>query len=103
MEFLGSRLLHVIVALKNCWRVASPRSVTQENAEIFYFPDMMKFANFEFMFAIRGPKLARRSVQGKLIKHKIGGFLFTCTTRMTWSGQARGPIQPQPLQGEGFG
>jgi len=37
---------------------------------------MLKFANFEFIFAIWGPKLVGRSVQGKLIKHKIGGFFL---------------------------
>jgi len=46
------------------------------NLEIFYFPHMLKFLNFEFIFAIRGLKLAKRSVQGKLIKHKIGGFFL---------------------------
>jgi len=36
---------------------------------------MIKFVDFEFIeFAIRGSKLAKRSVQGKLIKHKVGGF-----------------------------
>jgi len=44
---------------------------------------MTKFANFELIFAIRGPKLARRSVEGKLIKHKIGGLFFTYTFGMT--------------------
>jgi len=34
---------------------------------------MIKFANFEFIFAISGPKLARRGEVDKLIKHKIGG------------------------------
>jgi len=37
---------------------------------------MIKFANLEFIFAIRGPKLAWRSIEDKLIKHKIGGLLF---------------------------
>jgi len=31
-----------------------------QNIGIFNFPHMIKFANFEFIFAIRGPKLARR-------------------------------------------
>jgi len=40
---------------------------------------MIKFANFEFIFAIKGPKLAKRGVENKLIEHKIGGLFFTCT------------------------
>jgi len=37
-----------------------PHSVPQENTEIVHFPRMIKFANFEFIFAIRGPTRARR-------------------------------------------
>jgi len=37
---------------------------------------MINFANFEFIFAIKGPKIARRGVQGKFIKYNIGGFSF---------------------------
>jgi len=37
---------------------------------------MIKFANFEFIFAIRGPKLAREGAQDKFFKHKIGDFFF---------------------------
>jgi len=44
-----------------------------ENPEIFNLPHMIKFANFEFIFAIRGPKLVIRVVLDKLVKHKIGG------------------------------
>jgi len=40
----------------------TPRSATWENPKVFYFPRMIKFANFEFMFAIRSPKLARGGV-----------------------------------------
>jgi len=47
---------------------------------------MIKFANFELIFAIRDSKLARRGVVDKLIKHKIGGLFFTCTPRMTLGG-----------------
>jgi len=47
---------------------------TRENTEIFYFPCMIKFANSEFILVIRGPKLAKRGVQCRLIKHKIVGF-----------------------------
>jgi len=55
---------------------------------------MIKFANLEFIFAIRGPILARWLLLGKLIKCKIGFVFFTCTPRMTWRGQARGPLHP---------
>jgi len=51
---------------------------------------MIKFANFEFIFAIRGPKLAWRGVVDKLIKHKIGGPFFTCIPGMTLGRRARG-------------
>jgi len=33
---------------------------------------MIKFANFESVFAIGGPQLARGGEVDKLIKHKIG-------------------------------
>jgi len=42
-------------------------------------PHILKFANFEFIFAIGKPKLAREGVVDKIFKHKIGGPLFTCT------------------------
>jgi len=42
----------------------------------FIFQHRIKFANFEFTYAIRGPKLARQGVQGKLIKNRIGGFFL---------------------------
>jgi len=32
--------------------------VHERNHWIFYFSRMIKFANFEFIFAIRGPKFA---------------------------------------------
>jgi len=35
-----------------------PRLSSRENPEIFYLPHIIKFANFEFIFAIRRPKLA---------------------------------------------
>jgi len=54
----------------------------------------MKFENYEFIFAIRGPKLAKEGVQDKFFKHKIGAFSFTCTLGMTWRGQARGSVHP---------
>jgi len=60
-----------------------PHSSPREDAGIFYLPCMIKFANFEFIFATRGPKLARRVVEDKLIKHKIGDHFFTCTRRLT--------------------
>jgi len=37
----------------------------RENAEIFHFPRMIKFADFEFIFAFRGSKLGRRGVERK--------------------------------------
>jgi len=37
---------------------------------------MIKFEILEFKFAIKGPKLARRGLEDKLIKHKIEGLLF---------------------------
>jgi len=44
---------------------------------------MTKFENFEFIFAIRGPKLARRDIQDTFFKHKIGSLLFTSPLGMT--------------------
>jgi len=35
---------------------------------------MIKFEKLEFIFAIGGPKLARRGIQDRFIKHKIGFF-----------------------------
>jgi len=37
---------------------------------------MIKFANFEFMFAIKGSILGRRDVKDKLIQHKIEGLFY---------------------------
>jgi len=34
--------------------------IPTENTGVFYLPHMIKFANFEFIFPIRGPKLARK-------------------------------------------
>ncbi len=53
-----------------------PRSSPSKNPEFFYFSQMIKFANFEFILAIRGPKFARRHIEGKLMKFKIGGLFF---------------------------
>jgi len=55
---------------------------------------MTKFTNFEFILAIRSPKLAERGVQCKIITHKIWGFLFICTPGMTWRSLARVPVHP---------
>jgi len=51
-----------------------PKFIPWKNIGIFYLPPMIKFGNLEFVFAIKGSKLARRSVEDKLIKHKIGGL-----------------------------
>jgi len=75
-----------------------PRSSARENSEFFYLPWMKKILNFEFIFAIRGPKISRRGVHDNVFKHKIGGLLFTCTPRMIWGGRARGEIHPNPTQ-----
>jgi len=40
---------------------------------------MKILAHLKSILAIKSPKLSRRGVQGKLIKHKIRGFLFACT------------------------
>jgi len=37
---------------------------------------MMKFGNFELIFAIRDTKIVRIGVEDKLFKHKIGGLFF---------------------------
>jgi len=58
---------------------------------------MIKFANSEFIFAIRGPKLAWRGVQDKIIKPPIGSFFFYLHPGMIWSGRARGPVHPGPF------
>jgi len=42
----------------------------------FYLPRTIKFGNFEFMFAIRGPTLAKRGIEGKFIKDNIRDLLF---------------------------
>jgi len=44
--------------------------------KFFYFPYMIKFANSEFLLAIRGPKLAWRGLEDKFFKHKIGSLFF---------------------------
>jgi len=44
---------------------------------------MIKFENFEFIFAIKGPILAKRGVVDKLINSKIGGLFFICTFGIT--------------------
>jgi len=51
---------------------------------------MIKFANFEFIFGIKGLKLAMRGVVDKLRRHKIGGLCFTFTLGMTLLRQVRG-------------
>jgi len=61
---------------------------------------MIKLSNFEFIFAIKGPKLAMRIVQGKFVEYKIGGFLFYLYPWNDWEGQARGPIHPNCLIGD---
>jgi len=53
-----------------------PHSTTWENLETFYFPSMIEFANSKFIFAIKGPKLARKVNKKKNLKHNIGGFFF---------------------------
>jgi len=40
------------------WTEPLAPSSPRENPEIFYFPSMIKFSNYEFIFPIRGPKLA---------------------------------------------
>jgi len=52
----------------------TPCSFMRENAEIYYLPHMIKFANFELVFAIGAPnwsvetqlQLARKDVEDKL-------------------------------------
>jgi len=58
---------------------------------------MIKFANSEFIFAIRGPKLAWESVQDKFSKHKIGGFFFYLHpwNDLEWSNE--GANSPRPI------
>jgi len=53
-----------------------PHTAPWENPESFYLPHMIKFANSEFIFAIRDPKLAKNGIPDKLIKHKIGGLFI---------------------------
>jgi len=36
--------------------------IPRKNARIFYFSQKNSFSNFEFIFAIRDPKLARRDL-----------------------------------------
>jgi len=36
--------------------------ILSKNARIFYFSHKFSFANFEFIFAIKDPKLARRDL-----------------------------------------
>jgi len=55
---------------------------------------MIKFANFEFIFAIRGPKLARRGVVDKLIKHKVGGLFFYLHPWNEFGGMNEGVSSP---------
>jgi len=57
---------------------------------------MIKFANFEFIFAIKCPKLTRRGVQGKLIKHKIGGYLFYLHPWNDLEEPSKGASLPRP-------
>jgi len=37
-----------------------------EKCRNFYFSHMIKFANFEFIFAIGGPKLAKRGEEHRI-------------------------------------
>jgi len=82
-------------------------SSVRKNPEFFYLPHFIKFANFEFIFVIRGPKLgpklAERSTVDKVIKYKIV-FLFTCTFEMTSWRQAKGVSSPSLHRGhyQGF-
>jgi len=48
----------------------------REKAGIIYLPLMIKFVIFEFIFAINDTKFARRGVENKFIKYKIGGLFF---------------------------
>jgi len=73
----------------------TPRSSPRENAEFFNFLRMIKFANFEFTFAIRGPKLAGNGVVDKLIKHKIG-FFFYMHPWNDFGGTNKGVSSPRP-------
>jgi len=67
-----------------------------KNTKFFYLPPKIKFENFEFMLAIRGFKSTRRGIEDKLIKHKISGVFFTCTSRMTLEGLAERLVHPNP-------
>jgi len=72
---------------------------------------MIKFANSKFIFAIRGPKLARRNIEDKFIKHKIGDLLFYMHpwndfTRTNNGGNSSRPMGPigciYPWKTQGF-
>jgi len=76
-----------------------PRSSSRENHEIFYLLHIVEYANFEFIFAIRVSKWARRSVVDNIFKHKIGGlFLYA----MTLEGWARGSVHSNSSEKEIF-
>jgi len=74
-----------------------PHLATWENPKIFYFPWMIKFANFEFIFAIRGLKLAMGGVEDKFFKHKIGGFFFYLHLWNDLELPSKGANSPRPL------
>jgi len=59
---------------------------------------MIRFTNFEFTFAIKNPKFTRRSVVGRLIKHKIRGpfFISTLGTWKDFGGTCEGAVHPSP-------
>jgi len=54
---------------------------------------MIKFANFEFIFAIKDPELERRGQEHTLNTIQNRDF-FTCTLGVVWGGQGRGAIHP---------
>jgi len=53
--------------------------LARKNTGIFYFSQMIKFANSAFIFAIRGPKLARLMENIALNR----GLFFTITPQET--------------------
>jgi len=59
------------------------------------FLHMIFFANFEFIFAIRDPKLVEGSGEYTLERPKIGGFFFTWTPGKAERVGQSTPIQPR--------
>jgi len=64
----------------------------REIPEILYLPHIVQFANFEFLIAIKDPKLAREGVLYKIFKHKIG--VITCTPSNDFGGTREGVNSP---------